>query len=244
MHWAKRKRPVHGVAIGIMVLDTSFERLPGDIANALTWRFPVQFEVVRGVTPQHVIGGDPADYLPPFFAAIDKLVGLGVDGITTSCGFLAASQARLAAYSPVPVAATSLLQIPLVLATLPAGKTVGILASDRANLTAEHFLGVGAPPSLPVAELPANGVIRSNMREGAITTSYADQEREAVAVTEAFLSKHPDIGAIVQECANLAPYSARLQAIFGLPIYDIVSLVDWFHAGLRPRRWQSNFNKD
>lgn len=236
---AKRGRPAHGVAIGIMVLDTSFERLPGDIANALTWRFPVQFEVVRGVTPQRVIGGDPADYLPPFFAAIDKLVAVGVDGITTSCGFLAASQARLTAYSPVPIAATSLLQIPLVLATLPAGRTVGVLASDKAKLTAEHFLGVGAPPDLPVAELPADGVIRRNMREGARSVSYAEQEKEAIAVTEAFLAAHPNIGAIVHECANLAPYSARLQALFGVPVYDIVSLVDWFHAGLRPRRWHN-----
>lgn len=230
-----RGRPVHGVAIGIIVLDTEFQRLPGDIANALTWRFPVQFDVVRGVTPQRVIGGDPDDFLPPFLAAIDRLVALGVDGITTSCGFLAAAQARLAAHSPVPVASTSLMQIPLVRAMLPASATIGVICTDRARLGDEHFLGVGAPLGLPVAELAADGPIRAAMRSGARTVDYPAQERELLAVADTLLRAHPGIGAFVHECANLAPYSARLQEATGRPVYDIVTLVDWLYSGLRPR---------
>lgn len=233
----RRGRPVHGVGVGIIVLDTAFERLPGDIANALTWRFPVQFHVVRGVTPQRVIGGDPGDYLPPFYEAIDHLVGLGVDAISTSCGFLAAAQPLLAAYSPVPIAASSLLQIPLVAAVLPAGRTVGVITSDKASLTDGHFTGVGAPAGLPVAELPEDGVIRTNMRSGARQVSCDAQEREVVEVVGRLLDAHPGIGALVQECANLAPYSARLQELFDRPVYDIVTLVDWLHSGLRPRRF-------
>ena len=30
-------------------------------------------------------------------------------------------------------------------------------------------------------------------------------------------------------------YAAALQAAVGLPVYDIYSLITWFHAGLRPR---------
>ena len=52
-HGIRRGRPVYGARLGILVLDTRFQRLPGDIANAETWPFPVQFTVVRGVTPQH-----------------------------------------------------------------------------------------------------------------------------------------------------------------------------------------------
>ncbi len=163
-------------------------------------------------------------------------MALGVDGITTSCGFLAASQPRLTAHSPVPIAATSLLQIPLVQHILPEGRTVGVVTTDKAFLTEDHFRGAGCPTGLPIAELPKNGVIRSNMRHGVRNVSYAEQEREAMAVVEGLLGAHPDIGAIVAECANLAPYSASLQAAFCIPVYDIVTLVDWFHAGLRPRR--------
>ena len=232
-----RGRPVHGVAIGIIVLDTAFTRIPGDIANALTWRFPVQFHVVRGVTPQRVIGGDPDDYLPPFLAAIDHLVALGVDGITTSCGFLAAAQPPHTPYSPVPVATTSLMQIPLVRAVLPASRTIGVVCTDKARLTDDHFLGVGAPLGLPVAELAADGPIRTAMRTGARVVDTAAQEEEVVETVGALLRERPDIGAIVHECANLAPYSARLREVHGRPVYDIVTLVDWLHAGLRPRRF-------
>ena len=50
-----RRQPVHGVSIGIMMLDTGFQRLPGDIGYAPTWRFPVQFAVVRGATPDRIV---------------------------------------------------------------------------------------------------------------------------------------------------------------------------------------------
>lgn len=229
-------RPVHGVHLGILVLDTKFQRLPGDIANAQTWPFPVQFTVVRGVSPQRVIGGDPADYLPPFYRAIDEMVALGVDGITTSCGFLAATQKQLAAYSPIPIAATSLLQIPLVQALLPRGKRVGVVCTDTAKLTPDHFIGVDAPIDLPIAELPEHGVIRPNMRNGVTKVDYASQEAEVVDVVRRFLAENPEIGAIVAECANLGPYSATVARVLNIPVYDIVTLIDWFHAGLRPRR--------
>lgn len=233
-----RRRPVHGVALGIIVLDTAFERLPGDIANARTWSFAVQFAVVRGITPERVIGGDPDDYLPPFFRAIDELVALGVDGITTSCGFLAAAQPLLAAYSPVPVAATSLLQIPWIQALLPRGKQVGVVTADKERLTAEHFTAVGAPADLPVAGLPEQGVVRSCMRTNAARVDFRRQQAEMLGVVGRLLEDHPSIGALVAECANLGPYSAAVHDAFGVPVYDIVTLVDWFHAGLRPRRYR------
>ena len=43
-----RQPPVHGVPIGIMMLDTGFQRVRGDIGYAPSFRFPVQYVVVRG----------------------------------------------------------------------------------------------------------------------------------------------------------------------------------------------------
>jgi hypothetical protein len=233
-----RRRPVHGLSIGVLVLDTGFERLPGDVANALTWRFPVQFAVVRGATPARVLGERPEQLLDLFFKAIDELVALGVDGVTTTCGFLSALHPQLQAHSPVPLATSSLQQIPLVLSTLPKGRTVGVLVSDKAAIADAHFTGVGAPPGLPMGELPKDGTIRRNMASNALRCDFAEQEREVLAVAERLVAEHPEIGAIVSECANLPPYSAAIQSRLGVPVYDIISLVEWFHAGLRPRRFQ------
>ena len=49
--------------------------------------------------------------------------------------------------------------------------------------------------------------------------------------------RHPKVGAVVLECTNMPPYAAALQDALGLPVYDIYSMIAWFHAGLRPRRW-------
>jgi Asp/Glu/hydantoin racemase len=41
--------------------------------------------------------------------------------------------------------------------------------------------------------------------------------------------------AIVLECTNMPPHATVLQEQTGRPIYDIYSMITWFHAGLRPR---------
>jgi hypothetical protein len=54
-------------------------------------------------------------------------IAAGVNGITTTCGFLALYQKDLAAHCTVPVAASSLLQLPMVERILPGGKRPAIL---------------------------------------------------------------------------------------------------------------------
>src|SRR5258706_208743 len=49
------------------------------------------------------------------------------------------------------------------------------------------------------------------------------------------MRKHPDVGAVVLECNNMAPFSRMLANAFGIPVYDVYTLVTWFHAGLSPR---------
>lgn len=240
LHRPLRRRAVHGAGIGIIVLDTGFERLPGDIANAWTWRFPVQYHVVSGVRPQDVIEGDPERALQAFYDAIDRLTALGVDGIATSCGFLAAVHPQLLAHSTVPVASSSLMQIPLVLQTLPAGQTVGVIVSDRKAMTDRHFCNVGAPTGLPMGELAFDGPIRANMRNNAARVSYAEQERDVLQTVERMLAETPSIGALVSECANLPPYSRAIERTFGVPVYDVVSLVEWLYAGLKPRGFSAS----
>ena len=60
-----RRQPVHGVTVGIMMLDTGFQRLPGDIGYAPTWRFPVQFAIVRGATPDRIVKPNADGMLDP-----------------------------------------------------------------------------------------------------------------------------------------------------------------------------------
>ena len=51
------------------------------------------------------------------------------------------------------------------------------------------------------------------------------------------MNRHPAIGALVLECTNMGPYPQDLHLTLGVPVFDIVTLLTWFQAGLRPRRF-------
>ena len=119
-------KTIYGACVGILMLETRFPRIPGDIGHAATWPFPVLYKVVRGATAGRVTTARANDrstgLLDAFLAAGAELVQDGADGITTSCGCLSIYQRELAAHCRVPVAASALLQIPLVERLLPPRK--------------------------------------------------------------------------------------------------------------------------
>ena len=63
----------------------------------------------------------------------------------------------------------------------------------------------------------------------------AAAERDLLKGGEEMVSKHPDVGAVVLETANMIPFTRALSEHIGLPVYDLFSLVCWFQAGLEPR---------
>ncbi|MFM0304270.1 aspartate/glutamate racemase family protein [Paraburkholderia sediminicola] len=245
----QRSRTIHGVSIGILMLDTGFERLPGDIGHGETWQFPVQYARLRGLTGPDVMAatcGDPvaaAPLLDRFVEAANELAALGVDGITTSCGFLVSFQQSLTERCRVPVATSSLLQIPSIAALLPARQRVGILTAREMSLTATHLHAANAPLNLPVAGLSDDSRFLQNNLANAPHVSFDEQANDVLECAERLLTRHPEVGAIVSECSNFAPYSALIAERFDVPVFDIVSMVDWFHTGLRPRRYSSSFSR-
>ena len=139
----------YGAAVGILMLETSFPRVLGDIGNAATWPFPVMYRVVPDASPDHVVRRRGEGLLEAFISAGRDMVRHGADGITTNCGFLALFQDELATALGVPVATSSLMQVPFVERMLPAGKRVGVLTISAASLTADHLKAQALPRTLP-----------------------------------------------------------------------------------------------
>jgi hypothetical protein len=224
--------------LGILMLDNAFERHRGDLGNPATFDFPVLYEMTAGATTEAVTTLRDDRFLDPFLAAAEKLVARGADGIVTSCGFLAIYQRELAARLPVPVATSALLQIPLVQRLMAPGRRVGVLTFNAQSLGAPHLEGAGAPRDTPVTGLPQDGRFRRALLGDAGVDGYGHREAEAVESAQRLLREHADIGAIVLECTNLVPHAQAIHAATGLPVYDVMTLVDWFRAGLRPRAWR------
>ena len=176
--------------------------------------------------------------LDDFIAAAQDLVALGAEAITTNCGFLALFQAELAAAVRVPVATSSLMQVPWVQATLPPGQRVGVLTVSKASLTPAHLIAAGVPADTPIIGTEGGReFFRVLITAEKQDLDVALAEQDILTAGRELLAAHRDIGAIVLECTNMPPYAAALQAACGLPVYDIYSMITWFHAGLRPRRF-------
>lgn len=141
-----------GSPLGILMLNTRFPRPPGDIGNPETFSYPVRYRVIELATVDRIVNADGPTkvVMDAFTEAGHALVEEGVTSLTTSCGFMAIAQKELAGRCPVPVLSSSLCQIPIVQSTLPASKRVGVITIDSQQLTAAHFLGVGAPTDLPI----------------------------------------------------------------------------------------------
>jgi Asp/Glu/hydantoin racemase len=227
---------VYGAALGILMLEARFARVPGDMGNAITWPFPVHYRVVRGASPERVVLNRAEGLLRDFLVAADELVALGAVCITTNCGFLSLFQRELAAHVGVPVATSSLMQVPWVQATLPPGHRVGVITISRQSLTAAHLEAVGAPVDTPMAGCEGGRelfpVLIKAERDD-LDTEKAEQDVLDAART--LIAEHPDVGAIVLECTNMPPYAAAVAAATGLPVFDVVTLVQWLHGAVRPK---------
>ena len=233
---ARGGKAIYGAPLGILMLDARFPRIPGDMGNALTWPFPVLYKVVAGATPEKVVLHGAQGLLPDFLDAAKELVGQGAEAIATNCGFLALFQRELAAHVRVPVATSALIQVPWVQATLPPGQRVGIVTVSAASLTPAHLDAAGVPRDTPIAGTEhGQEFFRVLIKAEKPDLDIALASRDILDAARALVAGHKDIGAIVLECTNMPPYAHALRQALGLPIYDIYSLMTWFHAALRPR---------
>jgi hypothetical protein len=215
--------------LGILMLDTRFPRIPGDIGNPASFDFPVIFRTMQGIGSADAVAAHPDR--PKVLAALksnaDALAAEGAVGLSTSCGFLALYQRDLEQLSPVPVATSALLLIKTL-----ADKKVGVITASAANLTPAHFAAVGAPLDTPVAGLPPDGSFAATFLRNGSELDRGAVEAEAVETGRALVRDHPDVDAIVLECTNLPPYKKALERALGLPVFDVLDLLGGFRKGL------------
>lgn len=202
--------------LGLLMLDTRFPRVPGDVGHPRTFAFPVRRAVVRGASPQRVVRERDPALLAPFIDAARGLVAQGCAALTTSCGFLVAFQDALQAALPVPVWTSSLL-------LLPALPNAGVLTVDAAAL---------ALPGVPVEGLAPGCAFQRTLLDDLPTLDEADARVQTLAAAQRLVARAPQLTDIVLECTNLPPHADAIRAATGRRVHDITTLVNERFAAL------------
>ena len=212
--------------LGVVMLDTRFPRLLGDIGNPASFSVPVRYRVVRGARAEQAVRGDPDSMLEPFIDAAEALVADGARTIATSCGFLSPFQEALEWALPVPVVTSSLLQVRSVAASLAPDARPGILTVDAAALGRAHLDAARVPAEIAVAGLrPTDSLVRTIM-EDRDTLDRRAAEAETVDAAVRLSAMEPRLGAVILECTNLGPYVPALRRALGVPVLSIVDAVE------------------
>ena len=228
----------YGQSVGILLLDAHMPFPPGDVANASTYRYPVIYRRVPGLATDVCLAGAP-EYAEAVVEGARELARQGVRGISSDCGFMLQYQQAAADAVDVPVALSSLLQLPLIERSLAPDRPIGVLTADSSNLSVDFLERAGVEPRNPI-------VIRGMQDEPEFRTSILEPKgtmdtdlitEETVAKAREMKDEFPALGAILLECSLMPPYAAAVQQAVGVPVFDFVSLIDFMQAGTNPRRY-------
>jgi len=239
VHIVKGGYPIFGRAIGILMTETSFPRIPGDIGNATTFDFPVAYKIIKGATGRRIVEESDSTLLEPYVRAAQELEKEGVKAITTNCGYLAIFQSELASAVDIPVFTSSLMQIPLVHSMLKKDKKIGILTSLKKFLTKKHLETIDVESFPMVIYGMDNATEWQSKLHSATRPNFENPvmdidkiEREIVELAKTMAKENPDVGAIVCECHNMAPYASSIQKATGLPVFDITTLMKYVYSSI------------
>ena len=219
-----------GHAIGILVMRMWQVLLPGNVANASTFRFPVRYECLEDEDAgKKILQADPS-LLSSIIAAGRSLEQQGVRAIVGGCGYFGNYQQQTAAALDVPVFLSSLLQVPLVAHALKPNQKIGIICADSRALTPSILSACGMHDLSGVIVVGAEELPEfHNILYETGRLNSKKLEQEIVALAKQLVREHPDTGAILLECSDLPPYALSIQNAVGLPVFDFVTLINWVY---------------
>lgn len=218
--------------MGVLIADTGHELVLGNVQHAGSFGFPVLYHVVRGLSPDALMRGDPSLTNPIRDGAL-ALQALGVSAVVGACGSFANYQMEVAAALDIPLFLSILLEVPLLLRALAPSRKLGIVFARTSSFTdrirencgiVEHnrlvALGMDASPAfLPV--LRAAGSIDSTALRHA-----------TLDVVRSGLRAEPRIGAWLLQCSDLPPYAAAIREATGLAVFDMIGMIRRIHEAI------------
>jgi hypothetical protein len=230
----RKQQNGYGRPLGILVLKEHIPCPPGTAGNPTTFPFPVVYECVEGVSAAQLRDATHPGGLAAFIRAAQVLVDKGVCAVLGGCGLMVVHQRELARALPVPVLTSSLLQLPLIAATLGPEAQIGVIASSATSLSAEHLRLSGAPQGRTVlGSMEGRAAFTDAVMNESGVLDFERVRAEVIEVGRDLVARHPSLAALLLECVDLPPYAAALQEAVERPVFDITTLAAWAAAGVR-----------
>lgn len=238
IYQANRGQSSYGEVIGILLLDQYSPFIPGDVANASTYDFPVRFKKVDEFTNERAIGQDISIY-NDLLAAAQELVSQGVRAVTGDCGFMGIHQERMAQELKVPVFLSSLIQINFITPLIGKDKKIGVVTADSRSLGKPllEAVGVNRMDNLVIAGMENQPQFRKDALEESGTLDSEKIEREVVSVSRDLVASNPDVRAILLECSMLPPYAYAVQEATNLPVFDFITMINYVKSAVVQKRY-------
>jgi len=214
--------------VGVIMLNTRFPRLAGDIGNPDTLPWEVLIRRVEAATVSAIVSSDAPDesLQRSLLNTARELQDEGCELIVTSCGFLGAMQQRFTEQLSVPVISSSLVLIPFLRAVYGSATPLGVITFNSQSLQPVHFNG-HYDQQLHIAGVEQGSELFPVISENRETLDPEQACADVVAAAQALQKQHPGIKAILLECTNLPPYRDAVETATGLPVYDLVRAIHW-----------------
>lgn len=238
--------PYYGQKLGIMMLDMTAPLIPGNVGNADSYDFPVNYKVLKGLPSDWWCDDQGADELrcQMVIEAAKELESEGCRAITTGCGFFAIYQERVANSVNIPVFLSPLVMVPMLSRMLGNERRVGILTAGGSHLKGDFLEGVGIDDSVRFAVKgleDTSEFYNVHVTCEKKTVDPEAMEREVVEAASALKSEYPDIGCFVFECSDIPPFARAVAKETGVPVFDFISLSHLIGRAVTPPKYPEFF---
>jgi len=217
--------------IGIVMLNTQFPRLLGDVGNAKTFQGEVIYETVDIATVSSIVVNEKPDdkIIDAFVESAKRLINRGAKVVGTSCGFMASAQHEIGNQLSMPFISSSLILLPLIKTLYGEQTHIGILSFDKTKLAPCHFPEAAQFDSstISVTGLEPSGYWYQCISEGTTEINIDRAKEDVLHTAKSCLAQNPRIAVLLLECTNLSPWKEEIKRVSNLPVFDLVEALQW-----------------
>ncbi len=161
----------------------------------------------------------------------------GVRAIMGNCGFWGNYQNVIKEQINTPFYSSSLIQLPMMVPSLPKNKKVGVLTANGPLLqkvSAIENCGLSAEDKanrIVIEGLENDKAFSKAMACDGAIYNPVEIEKDVLAGTKRLLKKDKDIAVILLECTELSPHAVAVQNMVHMPVWDYTTLTRWIYSG-------------